>query len=105
MTDTPEFRDRGKRTFELVVHRNFVTEFRDYHFGTLELVTLVHQNNNKIQLGWDYHDQVGAYRRTGILGKEWVLSRVSCEPGEEAGGDGAHVLVNAATYLRICQCR
>ena len=62
-------------------------------------------NNNKIQLGWDYHDQVGAYRRTGILGKEWVLSRVSCEPGEEAGGDGAHVLVNAATYLRICRCR
>ena len=41
MTDTPEFRDRGKRTLELVVHRNFVTH---YHFGTLELVTLVHQN-------------------------------------------------------------
>ena len=55
-THTPEFRDRGKRILELVVHRNFVTvekgpflspEFRDththYHFGTLELVTVVHQ--------------------------------------------------------------
>ena len=51
MTDTPEFRDRGKRTFELVVHRNFVTHTHThthYHFGTLELVTFVHQNFSEI---------------------------------------------------------
>ena len=68
VTDTPEFRDRGKRTFELVVHRNFVTEFRDYHFGTLELVTVVHQNFGTLELVTFVHQNYEGIIRKGLRG-------------------------------------